>query len=265
MKKNPTPTPDVWNEHPAEDKAPEAPEMLSFDEPVPQAVEDLKPIAPPKREFSLEGLKADFPNAKELEQFIFDETHVALKLKGIDPEKKYALALAVLNNENVDPVYITGANPYVDNTELIPEDPIRPIPARDSRLPNEEPLNIYHDFNVPHPDTDMRALDAKVKCCFKTYSDGSISYEIIGPLEKHAIGEKLDKYGRARPEKFTWVDPRTGEQALRLNNGQYTRMGQRLRTLMESKRVNRDQSVWSIWIDRNFTKFNQGAIENPWS
>jgi hypothetical protein len=125
-------------------------------------------------------------------------------------------------------------------------------------------MSIYHDFNVPHPDTNMRALDAKVKVCFKTYADSSISYEIIGPLEKHAQGEKLDKYGRARPEKFVWVDPRTGEQAVRYSNGQYTKMGQRLRTLMESKRVNRNQSVWSVWIDRDFVTFNQSSIDNPW-
>jgi len=31
-----------------------------------------------------------------------------------------------------------------------------------------------------------------------------------------------------------------------------------------SKKVNKDQSVWSIWIDRDFVSFNQGSIENPW-
>ena len=263
MKKNTTPVQDVWNEEPVAPTEAETLEAFEFE--APSTVEDLKPkTRMPSRAFSLAGLKSDFPTAKELEQFVFDETGVSLKLKGIDPEKKYELALGVLTGDEIDPNYITGANPYVDNTELIPEDPIRPIPERDSRLPKEEPMSIYHDFNVPHPDTNMRALDAKVKVCFKTYNDGSISYEIIGPLEKHAIGEKLDKYGRARPEKFVWVDPRTGEQAVRLANGQYTKMGQRLRTLMESRRVNRSQSVWSIWIDRSFTAFNQNSIENPW-
>jgi len=266
MKKQTTPAVDPWNDTaPAEEVV--QPDVLDDDFSV-TSVDDLKPpqeaVQPQGLEYSLAGLQADFPTAKELEQFVFDECSVSLKLKGIDPIKKYEVALAVLTGQDVDPKYITGANPYVDHTEIIPEDPIKPIPKRDSKLPNEEPMSIYHDMNVPHPDTEMRALDAKVKCMFKTYADGSISYEIIGPLEKHAKGEKLDKYGRSRPEKFVWMDPRTGEQAVRYANGQYTRMGQRLRTLMESRKINRDQSVWSVFIDRNFTSFNQSALENPW-
>lgn len=253
----------IWNE--TQDTEQAAPLSVEPDL-MPESTEELKPQAKPrlKIKYSLAGLKADFPTAKELEQFVFDETQVSLKLKGIDPEQKYKIALAVLNNEEIDPAYLTTMNPYVDNQELVPEDPVRAIPQRDPRLPNTEPMNIYHDFTVPHPDKDMRALDAKVVCQFKTYDDGSISYEILGPLEKHAVGEKLDKYGRARPEKFVWVDPRTGEQAIRYRDGSYTRMGQRLRTLMESKRVNKEGSIWTIWIDRDFTQFNQDKIENPW-
>lgn len=256
-------TQDPWNEideplEPLEAIQPEeVPEITS--------VEDLRPTPEPRNvDYSIAGLKADFPSAKELEQFVFDETSVSLKLKGIDPEKKYELALAVLKNEAIDTKYISGANPYVDNTELIPEDPIKPIPRRDPRLPQEDPMNIFHDFNVPHPDSNMRQLDAKVICQFKKYKDGSVSYEILGPLEKHSVGEKLDKYGRSRPEKIVWIDPRTGEQAIRYADGQYTRMGQRLRTLMESKRVNKNSSIWSTWIDRDFTRFTQDAVGNPW-
>ena len=266
MKKTTTPMPDPWNNTTEEADttlSTEEVQDLDLEQIEINSIEDLKPPRA-SRKFSIAGLKADFPTAKELEQFVFDETNVSLKLKGIDPETKYELAMLVLNGADIDPQYITGANPYVDNTELIPEDPIKPIPARDPRLPNEAPLNVFHDFTVPHPDQNMRALDAKVICMFKTYSDGSISYEIQGPLEKHAHGEKMDKYGRSRPEKYIWIDPRTGEQAVRLGTGQYTKMGQRLRTLMESKRVNRDKSVWSIWIDRNLTTFNQDSIENPW-
>lgn len=256
---------DVWNETPEEETTTPQP---SPEAPAPEKVEDLKTKPSPitkKLKFSIAGLKADFPTAKELEQFVFDETNVALRLKGIDPDYKYTIALAVLNGEDIEQDYLTTDNPYVDNTELIPEDPLKPIPLRDPRLPNENAMNVYHDFSVPHPDLEMRAVDAKVVCMFKTYANGAISYEILGPLEKHAVGERLDKYGRSRPEKFEWIDPRTGEQAVRLANGEYTKMGRRLRTLMESKKVNRDQSVWSVWIDRNFTAFNQDAIENPWS
>lgn len=262
MKKETKPQVDVWNsdDNDSITETPiESPDIIT-------SVEELKPEAyrKPSRKFSKAGLKADFPTAKELEQFVFDETNIALKLKGVDPELKYELALSVLNGEPVDPEYITGHNPYIDHAELVPEDPIRPIPARDPRLPNEEPMSIFHDFNIPHPDREMRAYDHKVICQFRKYNNGAISYEILGPLEKHAEGEKLDKYGRARPEKFTWVDPRTGEQAIRLGDGTYTKMGQRLRTLMEAKRVNKNATVWSLWVDKDFTAFNQDRIENPW-
>lgn len=262
MKKN-APKVDPWDmeSEVQEAQAAAVPEPEILEDDFPQTVDDLKP---PKLEYSLAGLKSDFPTAKELEQFVFDETGVSLKLKGIDPEKKYEIALAVLHNEDIDPRYLTNSNPYVDNNDLIPEDPIKPIPKRDPRLPATAPMTVFHDMTVPHPDREMRALDAKVNCMFRTYDDGSISYEILGPLEKHSHGEKVDKYGRPRPEKFVWIDPRTGEQGLRYADGSYSKMGQRLRTMMESKRVNRDQSVWSIWIDRSFTKFNQDAIENPW-
>jgi len=264
MKKETKPQVDVWNDGLDSEDIREV--ALAPLEPEITSVDDLKPpsYTPSKRKFSVGGLKADFPTAKELEQFVFDETNVALKLKGIDPELKYELALQVLNGEAIDPEYITGHNPYIDQAELIPEDPIKPIPARDPRLPNEEPMTIFHDFTIPHPDYQMRAYDAKVICQFKKYNNGAISYEILGPLEKHSEGEKLDKYGRARPEKFTWVDPRTGEQAIRLQDGTYTKMGQRLRTLMESRRVNKNSTVWTTWIDRDFTQFNRDSIDNPW-
>ena len=143
------------------------------------------------------------PISNDLEKFVFDETNVSLKLKGIDPGKKYEIALAVLRNEDIDPRYLTNSNPYVSNDDLIPEDPIKPIPKRDPRLPTDsEVMSVFHDMSVPHPDYNMRAVDAKVVCQFKTYRDGSISYEIMGPLEKQSYGEKVDKYGRPRPEKY---------------------------------------------------------------
>ncbi|CAB5206972.1 hypothetical protein UFOVP180_3 [uncultured Caudovirales phage] len=258
--------PDVWNEDTALDA--EVTVDLALETlPEPESVNDLKPQAATTRqmEYSIAGLKEDFPTAKELEQFVFDETRVALKLKGIDPAKKYEIAYAVLTGADIDSKYITGVNPYLDNNELIPEDPLQDIPRRDPKLPNETYMSVYLDMNVPHPDKEMRSLGAKVHCRFMTYPSGAISYEITGPLEKHSQGEKLDKYGRSRPEKFVWVDPRTGEQAIRYSDGTYTKMGQRLRTLMEARRVNKQQTVWSIWIDRSFTQFNRGAIDNPWA
>jgi len=270
MKKPTGKQPDVWNDLADEIATPVdatdavEPEVLEFDEPL-ESITSVNALKPAPIEYSLEGLKDDFPTALELEKFVFDETRVSLKLKGLAPQKKYEIALAVLKGDDVDLRYITGANPYVDNNDLIPEDPVKPIPKRDPRLPQRECMSVFHDMAVPHPDYNMRAVDAKVICQFKTYDDGSISYEIMGPLEKQAFGEKVDKYGRPRPEKYVWIDPRTGEQAVRYADGTYTAAGKRLRTLMESKRVNRTQSFWSVWIDRSFTQFNSGAIENPWN
>lgn len=253
--------PDVWND--TVEASQETVDTVETIEDI-TTVDALKPVKPVVK-YSLAGLKADFTNGKDLEQFVFDETNVSLKLRGVDPEKKFVIALAVLNGDDIDPVYLTDANPYIDNKEIIPEDPLKPIPARDAKLPPRDTLqNVFHSFNVPHPDQGMRALDAKVRVAFRKYQNGAISYEVEGPLEKHSHGEKMDKYGRARPEKYVWVDPRTGEQMLRDSNGNYTKMGQRLRTLMESHRVNKDETHWSIWIDRDFTSFQQNAIDNPW-
>jgi len=263
MKKDNKKQQDVWGEGTVEDNQEIVETVETVEETViPASVNDLKPSRPT---YTLAGLKADFQNVKDLQQFVFDETNVSLKLQGVEPDVKFKVALAVLNNEDIDPVYLTNANPYVENKELIPEDPIKPIPMRDKRLPSRDTLqNVFHSFNVPHPDTEMRALDAKVRVAFRKYQSGEISYEVEGPLEKHSIGEKMDKYGRARPEKYVWVDPRTGEQLLRSADGSFTKMGQRLRTLMESYRVNKNESQWSMWVDRDFTSFNQNAIDNPW-
>lgn len=245
---------DVWNE----DTEQPVFEKLQ-DEVIPQ------PILEPAVGYDLEGLMTDFPTAKELEKFVYEQTGVALNLKGRANKLKYQIAMDTLNGIMPDPQYTTDENPYLDRNELIPVDPIKPIPQRDPRLPDESTLqHQFHHFNIPHPDQGMRALDAKVVVCFKKYLDGSVSYEVLGPLEQHSFGEKLDKYGRSRPEKFVWIDPRTGEQAVRYKDGTYTRMGQRLVTFCKSNQVNKTSSVWDTWIDRDFTTFNQKAIENPW-
>ena len=266
MRKDKTPQPDVWNDTPtaAPQEEPRAPEILDFeDAPVETDVTSVDDLKPEPIEYSLEGLKEDFPKANDLEKFVFDETNVSLKLKGIDPEKKYEIALAVLNGEDIDPRYITGSNPYVDNNDLIPEDPIKPIPKKDPRLPNREPMSIFHDMAVPHPNADMRAVDAKVMCQFKTYDDGSISYEILGPLEKHSFGEKVDKYGRPRPEKYVWIDPRTGEQVVVREDGTLTPQGRRICAMMQTFKVNKSNQ-WEVWIDREFISLNDSVAQNPW-
>lgn len=261
MKKQTTQT-DVWND----DVSTTTPEFLEQD----TTEAFVKPVVskPTSKSntFDLEGLMTDFPTATELERFVYEQTGIALALKGRNNKLKYQIALDTLNGAQPDSEFITNENPYLERNELIPVDPIKPIPQRDPRLPSQDELqHQFHHFNIPHPEQGMRALDAKVIVCFKKYIDGSISYEIVGPLEQHSIGEKLDKYGRSRPEKLTWVDPRTGEQAVRYNDGTYTRMGQRLVTYCKSNTVNKNSSIWDTWIDRDFTSFTQDALDNPWN
>ena len=48
------------------------------------------------RDFDLEGLMTDFPTARDLERFVFDETGVVLNLKGRANKLKYQIAMDAL-------------------------------------------------------------------------------------------------------------------------------------------------------------------------
>ena len=104
----------------------------------------LQPIS---TEFDLEGLMTDFPTAKELERFVYDQTNIVLNLKGRANKLKYQVAMDVLNGEQVDPAYTGSENPYVDKSEMIPIDIIKPTPERDKLLPN--PTEVQNTFYVP--------------------------------------------------------------------------------------------------------------------
>jgi hypothetical protein len=210
-------------------------------------------------EFDLEGLMNDFPTATELERFVYDQTGLALNLKGRSNKLKYQVAMDVLNGLETDPKFISGDNPYLDRAEMVPQEPLKPIPARDASLPPENTMqNIFHSFQVPHPDFEQRANDAKVVVAFRKYDSGQISYEIMGPLVLQAHGEKLDKFGRHRAEIMRWLDPRTGERLMQRADGSLTPMGQRLKALMQKHKV------WERYIDREFATLNQAVIDNPW-
>lgn len=212
--------------------------------------------------YDLEGLKNDFPTAGELELFVYNETKVKLNLKGRSNELKYKVALDVLNGIEVDSKFLTEKDPRIDEKDLIPVDELKPIPARDATLPPiDEVIHTFHHFAIKHPDPEMRALDAKVIVQFRKYQNGAISYEVLGPLEQHAFGEKMDKFGRTRPEKLIWIDPRTGEQVVRRQDGSFTKQGQALVTFCKSQEGG---NLWDNWIDKSFVGLNQGAIDNPW-
>jgi hypothetical protein len=221
----------------------------------------LQPIS---TEFDLEGLMTDFPTAKELERFVYDQTNIVLNLKGRANKLKYQVAMDVLNGLDVDPAYIGSENPYVEKSEMIPIDIIKPTPERDKSLPEHSEIqNTFYVPTFPHPDEEARAQDKKCHMIFRKYKNGMISYEILGPLNQKPYGEKIDKYGRTRPEIIKWVDPRTGEQVAVREDGTLTPQGKRLRGTMLTYRVN-NSNQWNIWVDREFVSLNTNIAHNPW-
>ena len=104
-----------------------------------------------------------------------------------------------------------------------------------------------------------------MKChmIFRKYKNGVISYEILGPLQERPVGEKIDKFGRTRPEVIKWFDPRTGEQIAQRADGTLTPIGKNLRGTMQTYRVNKSNQ-WDVWVDREFISLNESVAHNPW-
>ena len=217
----------------------------------------------PNNDFDLEGLKTDFPTATELEKFVYDQTDVILNLKGRSNEMKYKVALAVLNGEEVDPKYIGSVNPYVNKNDLVPEDPLKPVPARDKRLPDFK--TIAHSFYTPafpHSDKESKSRGQKLQVQFRKYRNGAISAEVLGPIEPRPEGKIIDKYGKERPEVIRWVDPRTGEQCLKTAAGELTELGIRMKAQFELK----NSPLFGLWfrVDRNVVSSDRSIIDDPW-
>lgn len=215
-------------------------------------------------EYDLEGLMNDFPTATELERFVYDQTGYTLNLKGRAQKLKYQVAMDVLNSESVDPKFLTGDNPYIDRADLVPVEDLKPVPARDPDLPEEDQIqNQFYTPFIPHPDAEYRARNKKVHTVFKKYRNGMISYEVLGPIEPRPIGEKMDKFGKIRPEIMSWVDPRTGEQVVVRRDGTMTPQGRNLRAIMQKLRVN-NTNHWEMWVNRDFVDMEGGELRNPW-
>lgn len=270
MQKPTQPTDNPW----AETAAPVAPEAAA--ETVAAAITEAKqsrsktapkpaqPAATLAGDYDLEGLMNDFPTATELERFVYDETGIVLQLKGRANKLKYQIAMDALNGQEIDPRYLGKDNPYIDRTDLVPVDPIKEVPPRDPGLPDRtEVQNVFLSTQVPHPDFEARAQDKKVHMLFRKYKNGMISYEILGPIEERPYGEKIDKYGRKRPEVIRWVDPRTGEQVVVNRDGTLTPQGKRLRAMMQTFKVN-SSNYWEVWVDREFVSLDDSVKFNPW-
>ena len=237
-------------------------------EPVVEKTTSAKKAVAPKAvtnaDYDLEGLMTDFPTAKDLERFVFDETGIVLNLKGRANKLKYQVAMDALNGVEIDPKFTGENNPYIDKAEMIPEEPLKEVPERDPNLPDRsETQNIFYSPIVPHPDANERAQDKKVHMMFRKYKNGMISYEILGPLEQRPSGSKIDKFGRERPEIIKWVDPRTGEQVIVREDGTLTPQGKRLRGMMMTFRVNKSNQ-WEVWVDREFISLDDSVRNNPW-
>jgi hypothetical protein len=215
-------------------------------------------------EYDIDGLMNDFPTATELERFVYDQTGIVLNLKGRANRLKYEIGMQALNGQALDSKYLGKENPYVDKAEMIPVEDLKPVPPRDATLPEEAELqNQFYSPFIPHPDPDYRARSKKVHTVFKKYKNGMISYEVIGPIEPRAVGERMDKFGKMRPEIMTWVDPRTGEQVVVRKDGTLTPQGRNLRALMQKLRVN-NTNHWEMWVDRDFVNLEGGELQNPW-
>ena len=123
MKKTKQIQDNVWDQ-PEEDSVTE-----TFVEKAEEVIEKTTPKKPKSlnsAEFDLEGLMTDFPTATDLERFVFDETGIVLSLKGRANKLKYQVAMDVLNGEEVDEKFIGNNNPYIDKTELVPTEDLKP-------------------------------------------------------------------------------------------------------------------------------------------
>lgn len=210
--------------------------------------------------YDIDALKADLPTAKELAQFVYDKTGMALDLVGKPKEDQYQVAKNALEGKKVPSEFLTDENPYVEKKDVVPEDPMPQVPAREAGLPDPEAM--VHHFgatNMPHP-LDPQS-DRKVHITFRKYEDGSLTFEVMGPLEKQAVGSRLNKYGQVQPEKYTWLDPRTGEKLMRKADGTFTKEGRGMYAYCVGEKGG---GIWNL-IDKEAVRISEKNIANPWA
>ena len=210
--------------------------------------------------YDIEALKVDLPTAKELAQFVYDRTQIALDLVGKSKEDQYVVAKNALEGKKVPAEFITTDNPYVDKRELIPVDEIKKLPPRSEDLPPiESRVNFFGATNMPHP-FDPQS-DKKVQINFWKYDNGLITFQIMGPLEQIAVGERINKFGQTVPEKYTYIDPRTEETVLRRPDGTFTEKGRGLYAYCSGEK---GAGIWSM-IDKSTMAIAAKNITNPWA
>jgi len=215
--------------------------------------------------YDLDGLMTDFPTAKELEKFVYDQTGHVLNLKGRSNKFKYQTAMDVLNGRTPDDYMMGTENPYLDKNDLIPVDDLKKLPARPAEVVDQQCVASFISKTFPHPDKDWASQGQKCEVVFRKYINNAITYEIIGPITTRAVGTRVNKFGKEVPEKYTWVDPRTGEQIIRTSSGMLTPIGTRLKSAMQKQKINKTDA-WAVWIDREFiiTDGSTNGLDSPW-
>lgn len=215
--------------------------------------------------FDLEGLMTDFPTAKELEKFVFDKTGYVLELKGRSNKFKYQTALDILNGAEPDSTLLGHENPYLDKNDTIPVDPEKKIPARPKEVQGQLQVAMYIAKNFPHPDPEWSAMNQKCEVVFRKYVNNVITFEVIGPISTRPVGVRVNKFGKEVPEKYEWVDPRTGEQIIRTESGMLSPQGTRLKNRMSKSKIGKT-NMWDTFIDREFWFGDSNTgIDNPWN
>ena len=124
--------------------------------------------------------------------------------------------------------------------------------------PEDSQIHFFGATNMPHP-LDPQS-DRKVGINFKKYFDGTITYQVMGPLEQVAVGSRINKFGQNVPEKYTWLDPRTEELVMRNPNGTFTKAGQGLYTYLVGEK---GAGIWPL-IDRDIVSATSKNIADPW-
>jgi hypothetical protein len=210
--------------------------------------------------YDVEALKADLPTAKELAQFVYDKTQIALDLIGKPKEEQYLVAKNALEGKKIPQDYQTDENPYIDRKELIPVDEMKKIPPRPDDLPPEDArVHFFGATNMPHP-LDPQS-DKKVMINFWKYENGMITYQISGPVEQVAVGSRINKFGQTQPEKYGWIDPRTEEILLRRQDGSFTEKGRGIYAYCIGEK---GAGIWPL-IDKDIITFTEKNIANPWA
>jgi hypothetical protein len=210
--------------------------------------------------YDIEALKADLPTAKDLAQFVYDKTGISLDLVGKPKEDQYMVARNALEGKKVPADFQTELNPYIDRKELIPVDEMKKVPPRPADLPDEgSRVHFFGATNMPHP-TDPQS-DRKVHISFRKYDNGVVTYQVTGPVEQIAVGERINKFGQKQPEKFAWLDPRTEEIMLRRADGTFTEKGRGLYAFCVGEKGG---GIWTL-IDRNVLNIAEKNVTNPWA